>query len=197
MKGAAAMASKRAETGNSGLIKSMNKRIVLDILLRSEAVSRTMLSELAGLAMPTVMRIVDSFIADGLISEIGKGDSSGGRKPVMLQINPNAYYFLGTDVSRECHSVVANIHGEIIGSAQCVMDYSGGTQAVTEQIRRNMRKAVANSQVAPERIVYSGVGLPGIGFKFLRNSNLSFAFWSDAERGRHRGAAPDRISHDY
>lgn len=177
------MASKRAETGNSGLIKSMNKRIVLDILLRNEAVSRTMLSELAGLAMPTVMRIVDSFIADGLISEIGKGDSSGGRKPVMLQINPNAYYFLGTDVSRECHSVVANIHGEIIGSAQCVMDYSGGTQAVTEQIRRNMRKAVANSQVAPERIVYSGVGLPGIGFKFLRNSNLSFAFWSDADRG--------------
>ena len=143
------MASKRAETGNSGLIKSMNKRIVLDILLRNEAVSRTMLSELAGLAMPTVMRIVDSFIADGLISEIGKGDSSGGRKPVMLQINPNAYYFLGTDVSRECHSVVANIHGEIIGSAQCVMDYTGATWLLATAFRIFRRICSVTAWVPP------------------------------------------------
>ena len=85
------MSAKHTETGNSGLIKSMNKRIVLNVLLHRDAVSRTELSEAAGLAMPTVMRIVDGFIADGLVSELGKGDSSGGRKPVMLCINPNAY----------------------------------------------------------------------------------------------------------
>ena len=176
------MAAKYTETGNSGLIKSMNKRIVLNVLLHREAVSRTELSEAAGLAMPTVMRIVDGFIADGLVTEIGKGDSSGGRKPVMLCINPNAYYFLGTDISLECHTVVANIRGEIIDRAQCVMDYESDASAVTAQVRQNMHRAIEKSGVDPSKIVYSGIGTPGIGFKFIRNSNLSFAFWSDANR---------------
>ena len=176
------MSAKHTETGNSGLIKSMNKRIVLNVLLHRDTVSRTELSEAAGLAMPTVMRIVDGFISDGLVSELGKGDSSGGRKPVMLCINPNAYYFLGTDISRECHSVVANIRGEIIDRAQCVIDYQADPAEITSQIRQNMRKAIEKSGVDPSKIVYSGIGTPGIGFKFIRNSNLSFAFWSDANR---------------
>lgn len=176
------MSAKYTETGNSGLIKSMNKRIVLNVLLHRDAVSRTELSEAAGLAMPTVMRIVDGFIADGLVLELGKGDSSGGRKPVMLCIDPDAYYFLGTDISRECHSVVTNIRGEILGRAQCVIDYQSDAAAITSQIRQNMLKAIDKSGVNPSKIVYSGIGTPGIGFKFIRNSNLSFAFWSDANR---------------
>ena len=177
------MAAKYTETGNSGLIKSMNKRIVLNVLLHRDAVSRTELSEAAGLAMPTVMRIVDGFIADGLVSELGKGDSSGGRKPVMLCVNPNAYYFLGTDISRECHSVVANIRGEIIDRAQCFIDYQANFGQITAQVRQNMLRAIEKSGVNPTKIVYSGIGTPGIGFKFIRNSNLSFAFWSDVNRG--------------
>lgn len=175
------MAARPVKLGSTGLIKSMNKRIILDLLLQQESLSRTELSEATGLTMPTVMRIVDSFIADGLVSEIGKGDSSGGRKPVMLCINPNAHYFLGTDISRECHSVVINIRGEIIGRAQCIMDYQDDIDSFASLVRENMLLAITKSGVVPSKITYSGIGTPGIGFKFIRNLNTFFAFWSDAD----------------
>ncbi len=163
------------------MIKRINKRNVLDVLLRQESVSRTELVEITGLTMPTVIRIVDEFIEDGLVSEVGKGDSSGGRKPVMLCVNPDAYYFLGTDVVRECHSVVINIRGEIIGRAQCMMDYDQDIDGITRDVCQNMRQAIAKSKIDPAKIVYSGLGTPGMGFKFIRNTNMFFAFWSDAD----------------
>lgn len=176
------MASKHIKIGSSGLMKSMNKRIILDMLLNNENVSRTMLSEASGLAMPTVMRIVEGFMEDKLVEEVGKGDSNGGRKPVILTVNPNTYYFLGTDVSRVCRSVVANIRGEIVSKSQCVMDFQQEEKKIMEQVRQNMCNAIEKSGVDSNKIVYSGVGLPGIGFKFMQNSNSFFSFWSDKSR---------------
>ena len=167
--------------GNAGLIKSINKQLLLDILLRQETVSRTELSEKSGLTMPTIMRIVDTFIADGLVTEVGKGDSSGGRKPVMLRIEPTALYFLGTDLSSECHSVVTNLKGEIIGRAQSHLQYQEGSYAFTETVRNTMHRAIEKSGVDPSKIVYSGIGMPGVEFKFIRNSNREFTFWANAD----------------
>lgn len=167
--------------GNAGLIKSINKQLLLDILLRQETVSRTELSEKTGLTMPTIMRIVDTFIADGLVTEVGKGDSSGGRKPVMLCIEPTALYFLGTDISRECHSVVINLKGEIVGRAQSHLEYQEGSYAFTETVRNNMKRAIEKSGVDPRKIVFSGIGTPALEFKFIRNNNQEFAFWASAD----------------
>jgi len=168
-------------TGSSGLMRSINMKIVLNIILQHEPISRTEISERAGLAMPTVMRMIDVFLADGLVRELGKGDSSGGRKPVMLCVNPDAYCFLGTDISRECHSVVTDIHGQIKGKSQRVLDYAQDADGVAAQVRENMRRAVAESGIAAEQIVYSGVGTPGIGFKYIGEPSHIFSFWSTAD----------------
>ena len=173
------MPKARIQLGNAGLIKSMNKQLVLDILLHQETISRTELAERTGLAMPTVMRIVDAFIADGLVTEAGKGDSSGGRKPVMLCIEANACYFLGTVLSSECYSVVMNLRGEIVGRAQCHLEYASGIEEIGTVVRKNMRRAIEKSGVDPSKIMFSGVGTPAVEFKFIRNSNQTFAFWAN------------------
>ena len=167
--------------GNAGLIKSINKQLLLDILLRQETVSRTELSEKSGLTMPTIMRIVDTFIADGLVTEVGKGDSSGGRKPVMLCVEPTALYFLGTDISHECHSVVINLKGEIVGRSQSHLEFQEGSYDFAETVRRTMRRAIEKSGVDPKTIVFSGIGTPALEFKFIRNSNQEFGFWATAD----------------
>lgn len=176
------MPKARIQLGNAGLIKSMNKQLVLDILLRQEMVSRAELAEKTGLAMPTVMRIVETFIADGLVTEIGKGDSNGGRKPVMLQVEENALYFLGTDLSSECHSMVINVKGKIVGRSQCRIEFQEGSYEFAEAVCNNMRRAIAKSGVDPEKIVFSGIATPAFEFKFIRNTNQYFAFWASADK---------------
>ncbi len=74
--------------GSSGLIKSINKKNVLNTIKRSEMISRAEISREVKLTMPTVMRISEELIQDGLVCEVGKGVSTGGRKPNLLSIVP-------------------------------------------------------------------------------------------------------------
>ena len=48
--------------------------------------------------------------SDGFSYETGQGESTGGRKPVMLEIRPNSYYAAGFDIGmEELQMVVADI----------------------------------------------------------------------------------------
>ncbi len=79
--------------GNHELMKSLNKKNIFDVIMREGPISRTAISKKVKLALPTVMRVADEFLQEGLILEIGKGDSAGGRKPELLAINPDARFF--------------------------------------------------------------------------------------------------------
>lgn len=85
-------------TGDAALIKRINTAIVLECIRNESPLSRTRISERTGLNKATVSSLVSDLIAGGLVTEIGTGQSSGGRKPVMLLFNAGAGYAIGIDV---------------------------------------------------------------------------------------------------
>ena len=85
-------------TGDSALIRRINTAIVLECIRNESPLSRARISERTGLNKATVSSLVSNLIAGGLVSEIGTGESSGGRKPVMLLFNAGAGYAVGIDV---------------------------------------------------------------------------------------------------
>lgn len=143
----------------------------------SESISRTELSKTIGVAMPTVMRIVDEFVKDGIVCEIGKGESSGGRKPMLLTANPKEIYFAGVVIDRNVHAVITNINGKVFGMSQQKVEYSGGITGVTDQLKECVSKAIQNSNLMPDNIAYLGIGTPGIGFQYSYTDNPIFDFW--------------------
>jgi Transcriptional regulator/sugar kinase len=85
-------------TGDSALIRRINTAIVLECIRNESPLSRARISERTGLNKATVSSLVSGLIDAGLVSEIGTGESSGGRKPVMLLFNAGAGYAVGIDV---------------------------------------------------------------------------------------------------
>ncbi|REK52182.1 MAG: ROK family protein [Thermobacillus sp.] len=85
-------------TGDSALIRRINTAIVLECIRNESPLSRARISERTGLNKATVSSLVSNLIAGGLVSEIGTGESSGGRKPVMLLFNAGAGHAVGIDV---------------------------------------------------------------------------------------------------
>ena len=166
--------------GNHELIKYINKKNVLDTIFQEKQISRIEISKRVKLAMPTVMRIVDEFIRDGLVNEIGKGNSSGGRKPSMLSINPDARYFLATTISESAHSVVANLCGKILSSYELKLDFAGQEDFILAQLKTCMRGAVEKSALIAKDIAYCGIGTPGMGFKYFTSGKIGhvFGYWS-------------------
>jgi hypothetical protein len=63
------------------------------------SISRSRAGKVTGLALPSVTRLVQELKNAGVIIEIDKGESSGGRQPSLIRVNPDAGVVIGLDLS--------------------------------------------------------------------------------------------------
>jgi len=97
------------------LVKKMNQKVLLNEIVSNSPISRARLSEITGLNKSTVSSQVNALIEKNLIFEIGQGQSSGGRKPVMLVFNKNAGYSIGIDIGvNSINCILTDLKGNIV-----------------------------------------------------------------------------------
>ncbi|GAI33780.1 unnamed protein product [marine sediment metagenome] len=82
-------------------IRNINKGLVLRTIEKNGSISRVEIGKIVGLTPPTVSAIVKDLIERDIVQEIGKGDSSGGKKPILLKINSKAAYMIAVDLGGE------------------------------------------------------------------------------------------------
>ena len=89
---------------------------ILDMIRSGEVVSRIQLAEMSGLTGASITRIVKSLIADGLVLETGYGDSTGGKRPTLLELNRHARYAVGLSLDdTRLTYVVTDLAGATVG----------------------------------------------------------------------------------
>ena len=70
---------------------------------------------MTGLNKATVSNLVADLINDELVQEIGPGESSGGRKPLMLLFRGTAGYAVGLELSvTRLKGVLTDLEGHIV-----------------------------------------------------------------------------------
>lgn len=94
---------------------ALTKREILKACIKHTHCSIADLSKTLGISVPTVTKLVSELISDGYLQDEGKIGTSGGRRPSIYGLNPDAGYFLGIDVARQhFHIAVSDFKGEII-----------------------------------------------------------------------------------
>lgn len=63
-------------------------------------VSKSKLVSISGHTLSTLNRIIYDLINAGFINTTETGESTGGRKPQLFSLNPNAGYMIGVDIAR-------------------------------------------------------------------------------------------------
>lgn len=102
-------------TGSFELIKNINTACVLNMIRVKESISRADIARESGLTPATVSNITAELIELGLIREVERGESSGGRKPILLSINNTACYFGAIHIgSTKLQAAVSNVSAEIL-----------------------------------------------------------------------------------
>lgn len=86
-------------------VKIRNTEKVLATILEHRGVSRVEIAELCALAPSTVGQAVASLIEMGLVEEYQSGASTGGRKPILLRVNPQYGVTIQFEVKRSGLSV--------------------------------------------------------------------------------------------
>ncbi|NTU26638.1 ROK family protein [Bacillus tequilensis] len=96
-------------------VKKVNQKLLLKEILKNSPISRAKLSEMTGLNKSTVSSQVNTLMKENLVFEIGQGQSSGGRRPVMLVFNKKAGYSVGIDVGVDyINGILTDLEGTIV-----------------------------------------------------------------------------------
>ncbi|MBS4198220.1 ROK family transcriptional regulator [Bacillus sp. FJAT-49732] len=85
-------------TGDLQLIKELNKSIILDVIRKNGPISRAEIAKKINISPTTVTSAVSDLIRDSLVVEGGTGESSGGRKPILVQLNPDVCFLIGVAI---------------------------------------------------------------------------------------------------
>ncbi|WP_214891705.1 ROK family transcriptional regulator [Exiguobacterium sp. s142] len=103
---------------NSKWMRTYNRSLILRLIRLHQPVSRVELAKATNLTKPTISNIVNELKEEGLVNERELGVSSGGRRPIMLELAASDRFVIGIDATqRKLHGVVTNIHGELLDEA--------------------------------------------------------------------------------
>ena len=101
--------------GSFELMKQLNVSAVLKVIKDNGSLSRAEIAKLTGLTPASVTNITKLLIEDDFLIESKIGESSGGRPPIILELNPNARYVVGVGIGVGVVDVViTNLSSNII-----------------------------------------------------------------------------------
>ena len=108
---------------------------ILSLILHKGAMTKSQLAKVAGLKLTTLNRMMLPLEKEALILPTETGESTGGRKPVIYDVNPRRYYVIGIDISRLYSQVVlTNLKMELLEKDRFDMDRNSSPQATLNRI---------------------------------------------------------------
>ncbi|MEG7281538.1 transcriptional repressor XylR [Bacillus sp. 0909A] len=162
-------------------VKKVNQKLLLKEILKNSPISRAKLSEMTGLNKSTVSSQVNTLMKENLVFEIGQGQSSGGRRPVMLVFNKKAGYSVGIDVGVDyINGILTDLEGTIVLDQHHHLESS--SPEITKDILIDMiHHFITHMPQSPYGLIGIGICVPGLIDKnqkivFTPNSN-----WRDID----------------
>src|SRR4051794_30701136 len=102
--------------GTPRLLRGMNDRAALELMLEHGPLSRTRLGELTGLSKPTASQLLSRLERAGLVVATGVSEGGPGRNARLYAVNPVSAYVAALDVTpARILAAVADISGHVVG----------------------------------------------------------------------------------
>ncbi len=126
-------------------IRKMNEKQVLQLIIDHKLISRAEISKISRLNKATVSSIVEELVQKDLITEVGIGNSQGGRKPIMFQFQTKAALSLSIEIGYNfISSVLTYLDGSIVAEQTEMLSIE--RSSIVDKLKAIIRK---HQQIAP------------------------------------------------
>lgn len=143
-------------------MRQMNRSLVLNCVRVEGPISRSEIARQSGLSAATVSGLTADLIQEGLIFEQRSGDSSGGRRPVLLSLKPDGGFVVGVKLMEDhLITVLTNLEAHILVDLNHPLS-ENNPQSVISDISKAVRDILHRSAIPSEKLYGLGVGLAGI-----------------------------------
>ena len=144
-------------------VKTINKRIILDMVrFTPGGISRAELARQMLLTRSAVSTIIDDLEGMGLVDEIETGPTTGGRRPILLAINPRYGYVVGIDMgATHIGMVVTDFSAHVLEEVEYPFRVADGPQKCLPKIDQYLNELLSKLNLSPNQISAVGMGVPG------------------------------------
>lgn len=109
-------ASARAGVLDAATMRAQHRRLLLNLLWHAREASRADLARRSGLSRSTVSAIVGDLFETGVVREARTGVSTGGRRPIVLELVSDAALLVGVELGASHVTVVlTDLYGSVLG----------------------------------------------------------------------------------
>jgi len=139
--------------------------VVLDLIRAARVISRVELAATTGLTAPTISEVVRELIADGLVLEAGRGASTGGKPPLLVQLNRTPVELCGPDFT-------AHFPGLPPMNVEAYDEFAAAFHAPFSDLRHPIDEVVVDADRVAVRLRFEGahtggfMGVPASGRRF-------------------------------
>ncbi len=147
--------------GTPRLLRGINDRAALMLLLERGPLSRSRLGELTGLSKPTASQLLTRLESAGLVRRSGSSQGRPGPKAQLYEINPEAAYVAGLDVTpTRILAAVADLSGRTVGTFELRTPRRAGADAVVHVVEA-LDGALADAGLERGKLARLVIGTPG------------------------------------
>ena len=141
---------------------SILKKTILRLCIQNGEYSIAALSEQINTSVPTVTKLIGELVDEGFMIELGKSGTSGGRRPSIYGLNPEAGYFIGLDI-RHTHASVAvtDFKGGLICFEDNIPFILEIDEACIHTISKNIRDFFVRHDLEWNRVLGMGISVAG------------------------------------
>ncbi|MCX4998208.1 ROK family transcriptional regulator [Streptomyces longwoodensis] len=156
------MAGTAGTPGTPRVLRAMNDRAALDLLLEHGPLSRTRIGKLTGLSKPTASQLLARLEAAGLVLATGTSEGRPGPSAQLYEVNPAAAHVAGLDVTPDrVLAAVADITGRTVATHEVPTPGRRATGSVVRQVTDALDGAVKAAGLARDDVRRIVVGTPG------------------------------------
>jgi predicted NBD/HSP70 family sugar kinase len=143
-------------------ITNTKAKTLYALIRKHGTVSKQLLQEQSEMKGSTLTRLLEDMSADGWIEEVGFGESTGGRRPILYRLRADRGYVFGLDISR-IHSRLAlcDLHFRKIDSRVWKMTPHSTPDVLMEHMTEAMKEMLDIHGIPKDRLL--GVGVGGVG----------------------------------
>lgn len=150
---------------NLGGVAYKNLRLKKEILAYFTQHDNATIADLAGelnASTPKVTHLLNDLLQEGLVNDYGKIDSTGGRKPNVYGMAPDAGFFVGVEVKKFHINIgLLDFKDNLVKSAEKIPYELLNTAASLDELCRIISAFLEELPVSREKIMGMGVNLTG------------------------------------
>ena len=114
---------RKTQAARLNTIRDINRQIVLNYVREREPISRAEIARETDLQRSTISAIVEALETEGLIEEIGEGESTGGRRPTLLKLRTKEAIAIGVAITPTVTTVAtSDLAGRVVEQKEFLTD---------------------------------------------------------------------------